>query len=73
MSEKEGSPRVADQFSHHESYPGKFGAAVVVIERLQRQIEFLTSGLREIKVNEKWSGQKCRDSAAFTLERWKNV
>jgi hypothetical protein len=64
---------VKDQFERFESYPEKFGAAVVVIERLQRQIDFLTSGLRDIQANVKWSGQKCRDGAAFTLERWKNV
>ena len=62
-----------EQFSRFETYAEKFGAATVVIERLQRQINYPTGGLRDIHNHKKWSGERCRDSAGFTLERWRNV
>lgn len=59
---------ISARFDHFETYPEKFGAAVVQIECLERKIAYLNEGLRDIRGNQ-WSGERCRDSAAYTLER----
>ena len=68
MPDPSPTEEISARFDRFETFPERFGAATVVIENLERKIAYLSEGLRDIRDN-KWSGERCRDSAAYTLER----
>lgn len=68
MPDPDPHEEISARFDQFETFPEKFGSAIVEIERLERKIAYLSEGLRDIRDN-KWSGERCRESAAYTLER----
>ena len=59
---------IRTRFDHFETYPEKFGSAMVEIERLERKIEWLCDSLTRIR-HKKLSQRECQELAAYTLEK----
>lgn len=57
------------QFTSFETYPEKFGAALVTMERMQRKIDAAEQALSAIlRGSPPWSGRLCRDYAEAALD-----
>lgn len=72
MPDPNPEEEISARFDRFETYPEKFGAAAVQIERLERKIEWLCESLTQIR-DKKMSRQECQELAAYTLRKLDNI